>query len=86
MPSRVHDTLSSGEDEAGSPVAPSELRLAKDRASLEIAWDDGSWSRFTAAFLRANSRSAEAKRVNIDDRGVAIPPDLGIVDLRLIGA
>jgi DUF971 family protein len=40
---------------------PTEIRLAKDRRHLTVAWDDGVAHRFTAEFLRTHSPSAEVQ-------------------------
>jgi DUF971 family protein len=45
---------------------PKEIRLAKDRASLEIEWRDGIIRRLTAPLLRAHCRSARAVREAVD--------------------
>ena len=43
-------------------MVPDEIRLAKDRAGLEIRWRDGVTHRLGAKTLRAHCRSATATR------------------------
>lgn len=67
-------------------MTPTELRIAADRTALEIAWDDGSCSRYGAAFLRAHSRSAQAVRLRIEGRDLPPDSDVRIDDAHLVGA
>lgn len=43
------------------PAWPSEIRLASDRRSLTIRWDDGTDQVLTAEYLRVESPSAEVQ-------------------------
>jgi len=45
----------------GAPVWPVEIRLAKDRRSLSIAFDDGANFTLSAELLRVTSPSAEVQ-------------------------
>lgn len=40
---------------------PTEIRLTKDKRSLQVTWDDGFSHSFPAEFLRVNSPSAEVQ-------------------------
>jgi DUF971 family protein len=44
-----------------SPAWPVEIRLAKDRRSLTVSFDDGQVSNFSAELLRVTSPSAEVQ-------------------------
>jgi DUF971 family protein len=47
---------------------PTELRLAKDRRSLKISFDDGSWFDLPAEYLRVSSPSAEVQGHSASER------------------
>ncbi len=47
-------------------MVPDELRLHDDRSVLSVAWPDGSCTRLEAAWLRKNSRAAQAVRDGLE--------------------
>jgi DUF971 family protein len=51
---------------------PTEIRLAKDRKTLRVSFDDGRAFDFAAEFLRVESPSAEVKGHNPNER-VTVP-------------
>jgi DUF971 family protein len=73
-------------DASASRVWPTELRLAKDRRTLTIAFDDGSTIALPAEYLRVESPSAEVQGHNPDERKT-IPGkrDVGIMEIHPIG-
>jgi DUF971 family protein len=67
-------------------MLPKEIRLAKNRASLEIEWDDGAMQRLRAPILRANCRSSSAIRQSLAGRAAAEPSDLRITRIEPVGS
>lgn len=65
---------------------PREIRLTDARQRLDVVWEDGSVSRLPASTLRAQSRSADSVRAEIDDLPPAMPADLAITEILPIGA
>lgn len=49
------------------PMAPEEIRLAKDRTSLAIRWPSGVTQHLAAGLLRRHCRSSTAVRAAIGD-------------------
>jgi DUF971 family protein len=66
-------------------MLPKEIRLAKDRASLQIEWRDGAVQRLDAPVLRAHCRSSSAIRQSLLDRAAPEPGDLRITRIEPIG-
>jgi DUF971 family protein len=65
---------------------PTELRLAKDRRSLAISFEDGSAFTFPAEYLRVESPSAEVQGHNPDERKtVTGKREVGIVEVLPVG-
>lgn len=65
---------------------PTELRLAKDRRSLTISFEDGTSFTFPAEYLRVESPSAEVQGHNPDERKtVAGKRDVGIMEVNPVG-
>ena len=65
---------------------PTELRLAKDRRSLTISFEDGSSFVLPAEYLRVESPSAEVQGHNPDERvTVAGKREVGIMEVNPIG-
>jgi DUF971 family protein len=65
---------------------PTELRLAKDRRSLAISFEDGSAFTFPAEYLRVESPSAEVQGHNPDERKtVAGKREVGIMEVNPVG-
>ena len=50
------------------PIWPTELRLAKDKASLRVVFDDGGQFELPAEYLRVKSPSAEVQGHSPDER------------------
>ncbi len=67
-------------------MAPSEIRLTRDRKQLEIMWHDGICSRLDASHLRENSRSACTIRAAIDGDSVKPSDDLRIIGVQPVGS
>ena len=65
---------------------PREIRLTDARRRLDVIWQDGSVSRLSAEQLRAQSRSADSVRAEIDELPPAMPADLAITEILPIGA
>ncbi|MGD9867713.1 MAG: DUF971 domain-containing protein [Hyphomicrobiales bacterium] len=72
--------------DASSGEMPRELRLARDRKSLTVAWEDGSRSILPACVLRRHGRSADAVRARLDGRAGEIAADLSITAVEPVGA
>ena len=65
---------------------PTELRLAKDRRSLTISFEDGTSFVLPAEYLRVESPSAEVQGHNPDERiTVAGKREIGIMEVNPIG-
>jgi DUF971 family protein len=65
---------------------PSELRLAKDRRSLTISFEDGTSFTLPAEYLRVESPSAEVQGHNPDERiTVAGKREVGIMEVNPVG-
>jgi DUF971 family protein len=65
---------------------PTELRLAKDRRSLTISFEDGTSFVLPAEYLRVESPSAEVQGHNPDERiTVAGKREVGIMEVNPIG-
>ena len=65
---------------------PTELRLAKDRRSLTISFEDGTSFVLPAEYLRVESPSAEVQGHNPDERKtVAGKREVGITEVNPIG-
>ena len=65
---------------------PTELRLAKDRRSLTISFEDGTSFVLPAEYLRVESPSAEVQGHNPDERiTVAGKRNVGIMEVNPIG-
>jgi DUF971 family protein len=65
---------------------PTELRLAKDRRSLTIAFEDGTAFTLPAEYLRVESPSAEVQGHNPDERiTVAGKREVGIMEVNPVG-
>jgi DUF971 family protein len=70
----------------GSRPWPTELRLAKDRRSLTISFEDGTSFVFPSEYLRVESPSAEVQGHNPDERiTVAGKRNVGIMEVNPIG-
>ena len=67
-------------------MAPEELQSLESGRVLSIRWDDGKVSRFGAALLRRNSRSASVRRAEMDGDGSRVGEDIRLSDIRLVGA
>ncbi|MGE4220746.1 MAG: gamma-butyrobetaine hydroxylase-like domain-containing protein [Alphaproteobacteria bacterium] len=65
-------------------MQPSELRIAADRSSIEIEWEDGRRDRLTADRLRAACRSSRSLRAQVDGFEAAADA-IAIADLRAVG-
>ncbi|MBO0661443.1 DUF971 domain-containing protein [Jiella sp. MQZ9-1] len=66
--------------------APSELRVAKDRARLSVTWVDGARDEFSAEMLRVLSPSAEVRgHSEADRKTVSGKRAVTIADLQPIG-
>lgn len=65
---------------------PSEIRVTRGGAALEIDWADGASSALSAASLRTASRSASAVRASIDDRRPQPPAEVAITGAEPIGS
>ncbi len=70
---------------ASQPEPPVEIRLTANRTRLSLQWADGTRQDLPAAELRAQSPSAGTRRLKIDGLKAAIPADLTIQDVRLLG-
>jgi DUF971 family protein len=66
-------------------MPPREIRLTRDRRTLEICWADGAHSRLDAVYLRAKSRSSRAIRAALDECEMPMSEDLRITDVQLVG-
>jgi DUF971 family protein len=65
---------------------PAELRLAKDRRSLTISFEDGTSFVLPAEYLRVESPSAEVQGHNPDERiTVAGKREVGIMEVNPVG-
>jgi DUF971 family protein len=65
---------------------PTELRLAKDRRTLAVAFEDGSAFALAAEYLRVESPSAEVQGHNPDERKtVAGKREVGIMEVNPVG-
>ncbi|HEY7458514.1 MAG TPA: DUF971 domain-containing protein [Xanthobacteraceae bacterium] len=65
---------------------PTELRLAKDRRSLTISFEDGTSFALPAEYLRVESPSAEVQGHNPDERiTVAGKREVGIMEVNPVG-
>jgi DUF971 family protein len=65
---------------------PTELRLAKDRRSLTISFEDGTSFVLPAEYLRVESPSAEVQGHNPDERiTVAGKRQVGIMEVNPVG-
>jgi DUF971 family protein len=65
---------------------PTELRLAKDRKSLTISFEDGTSFVFPSEYLRVESPSAEVQGHNPNERiTVAGKRNVGIMEVNPVG-
>ena len=65
---------------------PTELRLAKDRRSLAISFEDGASFTLPAEYLRVESPSAEVQGHNPDERiTVGGKREVGIMEVNPVG-
>jgi DUF971 family protein len=65
---------------------PTELRLARDRRSLTISFEDGTSFVLPAEYLRVESPSAEVQGHNPDERiTVAGKREVGIMEVNPVG-
>ena len=65
---------------------PTELRLAKDRRSLAISFEDGTSFTLPAEYLRVESPSAEVQGHNPDERiTVGGKREVGIMEVNPVG-
>jgi DUF971 family protein len=65
---------------------PTELRLAKDRRSLSISFEDGASFTLPAEYLRVESPSAEVQGHNPDERiTVGGKREVGILEVNPVG-
>jgi DUF971 family protein len=65
---------------------PSELRLSKDRRSLNVSFEDGAAFTLPAEYLRVESPSAEVQGHNPDERKtVAGKRDVAIMEINPVG-
>ena len=65
---------------------PTELRLAKDRRSLAISFEDGASFTLSAEYLRVESPSAEVQGHNPDERiTVGGKREVGIMEVNPVG-
>ena len=62
---------------------PSVVRLASDRRSLRIVWEEQA---ITAQFLRGECRSSDSIRARIDGGSISISSDLMIERIELVGS
>lgn len=70
---------------ASQPEPPVEIRLTANRTVLSLVWADGTRQDLPASELRAQSPSAGTRRLKIDGLEAAVPADLTIADVRLLG-
>jgi DUF971 family protein len=67
-------------------VAPTEIRLRKDKAALAVTFDNGETYEFPAEFLRVLSPSAEVQGHSPDERKtVGGKRDVTIIEIHPIG-
>lgn len=67
-------------------VWPTELRLAKDRKTLSVAFDNGERFDLSAEYLRVKSPSAEVQGHSPDERKtVPGKRDVGIIEVLPVG-
>jgi DUF971 family protein len=67
-------------------MSPQELKLLEGGRVLSVVWDDGQMSRVGADVLRRHSRSASARRAEIDGEAPRVANDVRLIDIRLVGA
>jgi len=65
-------------------MMPLELKLADQRRTLAITWEDGVVSRLSAPTLRRHSRSASAVRAAVEQRALDVD-DVTLTDIDPIG-
>jgi DUF971 family protein len=65
---------------------PVEIRLAKDRTRIEIAWSDGIVSRIAAPLLRANCRSSDAVRERLQGGMPTESQSVTITKMKSVGS
>jgi DUF971 family protein len=69
----------------GSQKRPSEIRYSRGERILHIVFDDGARFALPAAFLRAESPSAEVQGHGGKKPVLTIRPDVGIKDIERVG-
>jgi DUF971 family protein len=73
-------------DQKGASSWPSELRLAKDRRTLTVNFDDGASFALPAEYLRVESPSAEVQGHNPSERKIlGGKRDVGIMEIHPVG-